>query len=202
MSLPLFILVSCKELPKDVEVEERRDLCQYDDPTIYRNGYSFWLGDQPLSWRQVNATKFRLLNYAAGQATEIAVGQVERGSILENVNRWIGEFGQEKLQDISGLEKTTMLDGNNAYVIDLRGAFQTKFGGMPVKKEGWAVTGILCKIAGGVIVTVKMMGPEEEVMTEKGNLINFAKSIRWNGLQKPKERSEQEPVNQKAEGGY
>ncbi len=201
MFLPLVMLVSCKELPKEVEIVERRELCQYDNPAVYRSSYSPWLGTQPLSWRMVSATEFRLLNYAAGEATQIAVGQVNGGGILANLNRWKREFDQEALENLDGLETFEMLDGRKAYVIQLKGTFQKKVSGMPVKVEGWAVTGVICDVFGGSLVTVKMMGPEEEVMAQQENLMNFAKSLRMNELQTPSERSKKEKTKVKAEGG-
>jgi hypothetical protein len=197
------MLVSCKELPKEVEVVERRELCQYDDPAVYRSSYSSWMGTQPLKWRKVSQTEFRLLNYAAGEATEIAVGQVNGGGILANLNRWKREFDQEVLANLDGLETIEMLDGKIAYVIQLRGTFQKKVSGMPVKAEGWGVTGVICDVSGGTLVTIKMMGPEEEVEAEQENLINFAKSLRLNTLQKPNERSTSDVTEDEAEeGGY
>jgi hypothetical protein len=202
MSIPLVMLVSCKELPKEVEIVEQRELCQYDDPAVYKSSYTSWIGSQPLSWRKISPTEFRRLNYAAGEATQIAVGE-SGGGVLPNLNRWIREFDQEVLENLDGLETFEMLDGRKAYVIQLRGTFQTKMSGMPVKKEGWAVTGIICDVYEGSLVTVKMMGPEAEVEAEQENLINFAKSLRLNTLQKPNERSETDVTKDEAEeGGY
>ncbi len=201
MVLPVVMLVSCKELPKEVEVVERRELCQYDDPSVYRSSYSSWKGSQPLKWRKINHTEFRLLNYAAGEATQIAVGQVNGGGILANLNRWKGEFDQEALENLDGLETFEMLDGRKAYVIQLRGTFKKKMSGMPVKAEDWGVTGVICDVSGGTLVTVKMMGPEEEVEAEQENLINFAKSLRLNTLQAPAETSKKDSTKDNAEGG-
>lgn len=200
------MLVSCKEQPKEVEVEARRELSQYDNPKVYKIGYETWAGTQPLSWRKVNRTNFRLLNYAAEEATEIAVGQVDAGGVLANVNRWIGEFEQEQLEDVNGLEKFEtfqMLGGRKAYLITLKGMFQKKMGGKAMKYEGWAMSGVICEIGGGSLVTVKMMGPEAEVDAQKENLIKFAKSLRINPLQTPNERSKKDKkADLKEEGGY
>ncbi len=201
MFLPLVMLVSCKELPKEVEVVERRELCQYDDLAVYKSSYSSWMGTQPLSWRKINHTEFRLLNYAVGEATQIAVGQVNGGGILANLNRWKREFDQEVLENLDGLETFEMLDGRKAYVIQLRGTYKTKMSGMPFKEEGWGVTGVICDVSGGSMVTVKMMGPEAEVEAEQENLINFAKSLRLNSLQAPSERSKKDTTKDNAEGG-
>jgi len=64
----------------------------------------------------VNRTEFRLLNYAVGNDTEVAVGQVEAGGVLANMNRWRGEFGLDGLVDLEGLEQIQMFGGLDAYV--------------------------------------------------------------------------------------
>ena len=79
------------------------------------------------------------------------------------MNRWKREFEQEVLEDVSGLETIEMFGGREAQVIQLRGTFQSKMAGMPVKPKGWAVTGIICDVSGGSLITIKMMGPEAEV---------------------------------------
>ncbi len=201
IAIVLVMFASCKELPDELEVVDRRELCQYDDPKVYKGSYSSWMGTQPLSWRRVNNTEFRLLNYAAREATEIAVGQVNGGDILANLNRWIREFDQEVLENLEGLETFEMLDGKKAYVVQLRGTFQKKMAGMPVKAEDWAVTGVICDVYEGSLVTVKMMGPIAEVEAEQENLINFAKSLRLNSLQTPSERSKKDDEKGESEGG-
>ncbi len=195
------LLASCEEVPDVVEVVERRELCQYDDPKVYRSGYSSWVGDQPLHWRRVNGTRYRLLNYAVGEATEVAVGQVNGGGVLANLNRWRGEFGEGALQSLDGLERFEMLEGREAYAIRLKGSFKKKVAGMPVKAEGWGVNGVICDVGGGVMVTIKMMGPEEEVDVEYENLIEFAKNLRFNYLQEPSERSKKNGSMDKSDGG-
>jgi hypothetical protein len=207
MSIPLLVLASCEKLPDEVEITERRELCQYDDPEVYKSSYTSWIGTQPLNWRRLSPTEFRLLNYAAGEATEIAVGQVNGGGVLANMNRWQREFEQEVLENLDSLETFEMLDGKKAYVIQLRGTFQKKMAGMPVKAEDWAVTGVICDVQGGTLVTIKMMGPIAEVEAEQENLIKFAKSLRLNKLQEPSERSKKDDVKDNAKdesdgGGY
>lgn len=196
------MMVSCKQLPKEMEVVERRDLCQYDDISVFKNNYESLVGTQPLDWRRVNRTEFRILNYAARESTQIAVGQVDGGGVLGNLNRWKREFEQEVLEDVSGLETITMFGVREAQVIQLRGTFQKKMSGMPVKAEGWAVTGIICDVFGGSLITIKMMGPEDEVEAQQENLMNFAKSLGINDLQKPSERSKKDSKVDTTEGGY
>lgn len=194
--------LSCKQLPKEMEVVERRELCQYDDVSVFKNNYESLVGTQPLEWRRVNRTEFRILNYAVGGSTEVAVGQVDGGGVLANMNRWKREFELEVLKDVSGLETIEMFGGREAQVIQLKGTFQKKMAGMPMKAEGWAVTGIICDVGGGSLVTIKMMGPEAEVVDQQGNLMKFAETLRINDLQTPDERSKKDAKVEKTEGGY
>lgn len=197
------VLVSCKKIPQEVEITEQRELTQYDDPTVFKSSYDVVIAKkQPLEWRRVSGTEFRLLNYAAGSATEIAVGRVGAGGLLANFNRWEREYGAEDvMQDISGLKKVTMLE-RDASMIQLKGEFQRKVGGMPVKFEGWATTGVICDIGGGVLVTVKMMGPEEEVAAQHNNFMEFLQDLRVNSMQEPSERSKKGLKIEEIESGY
>jgi len=68
--------------------------------------------------------------------------------------------------------------------------------------EAAAVTGVICDIGDGALITVKMMGPEDEVMAEQDNLMRFSESIRMNTLQEPSERSKQGADVNKTKGGY
>lgn len=200
--LLITMLISCKDQPKEVEITERRELTQYDNPSVYRSGYEKWAPTQPLEWRRIARTKFRQLNYAAGEATQIAVGQ-SNGGVLANLNRWRGEFSQDALENLDDVESFEMLGKQKAYVVKLKGTYQTKMGGRTVNAENWAVTGVICDLFGGSVLTIKMMGPEAEVMAEQENLMKFAKSMRINKLQTPSERSKEnkkEEVNK--EGSY
>ncbi|MGJ8656878.1 MAG: hypothetical protein ACSHX6_10555 [Akkermansiaceae bacterium] len=169
---------------------------------MFKNNYESLVGTQPLEWRRVNRTEFRILNYAVGGSTEVAVGQVDGGGVLANMNRWKREFELEVLKDVSGLETIEMFGGREAQVIQLKGTFQKKMAGMPMKAEGWAVTGIICDVGGGSLVTIKMMGPEAEVVDQQGNLMKFAETLRINDLQTPDERSKKDAKVEKTEGGY
>ncbi len=196
-------LVSCKRMPKEVEITEQRELTQYDDPTVYKSIYDVVIAKkQPLDWRRVSGTEFRLLNYAAGESTEIAVGRVGAGGLLANFNRWEREYGTEDvITDISGLKKVMLLE-REASMIQLNGEFQKKLGGMPVKYQGWATTGVICDVGGGVLVTVKMMGPEEEVAAQHENFMEFLKNIKINPMQEPSERSKKGLKIEEVKSGY
>ena len=198
-------LVSCKDIPKEVEISEQRELTQYDDPTVFKTGYDVIIAKkQPLEWRRVSGTEFRLLNYAAGESTEIAVGRVGAGGLLANFNRWEREYGvsnEDVMTDLSRLKRVTLL-GRDAYMIELKGFFQRKVAGQAMKFEGWATTGVICDVGGGVLVTVKMMGPEEEVASQQDNFMNFLKDLKINTMQEPSERSKEGLEVEEIESGY
>jgi len=197
------ILISCKEVPKEVEITEQRELTQYDDPSVFKSSYDLLIAkQQPLEWRRVNSTEFRLLNYAAGESTEIAVGRVGAGGVLPNFNRWEREYGvKDVLTNLTSLKKVIVLD-RGGYMIQLKGEFQRKLAGKPIKYEGWATTGVICDVGGGVLITVKMMGPEEEVVAQQKNFMDFLQNLKINTMQEPSERSKQGLKIDDVESGY
>ena len=199
------VLVSCKELPKEVEITEQRELTQYDDPTVFKTGYDRIIAKtQPLEWRRVNGTEFRVLNYAAGESTEIAVGIVGAGGLLANFNRWEREYGaqnEEVMTSLSGLQRVIMM-GREAYMIQLKGFFQKKVAGQLMKFEGWSTTGVICDVGEGVLVTVKMMGPEAEVVAQQDNFMDFLQNLKINPIQEPSERSKKGLKIEEVKSGY
>ena len=197
------LLASCNKAPKEVEITEQRELTQYDDPSVFKNGYNVIIAKkQPLEWRRVSGTEFRLLNYAAGEATEIAVGRVGAGGLLANFNRWEREYGiQEVATHFSNFKKVILLE-RGGYMINLKGEFQKRLGGQSVKYEGWATTGVIADVGGGVLITVKMMGPEEEVAAQQQNFLSFLQNLEINEAQKPSERSKNGLKIEDVKSGY
>jgi hypothetical protein len=62
-------------------------------------------GDTPEGWLALPASQFRLLNYRFGES---GLGEVwvslSAGTVLDNVNRWLGQFNAAKL-DPAGLDQ-------------------------------------------------------------------------------------------------
>lgn len=176
--------VSCKErFSREVEITEPRELCAFDTNELQRPQTNSFTTIQPLSWRRVAMTDFRLLNYRAGKSTEIAVGTAS-GSPNANIDRWYKQFKADPPADIAPL-KTSPVIGAESYLVDLGGEFSTNMGGVAVQQDDWAVFGIITVLGPKDILTIKMTGPASEVAAEKDNLLEFAKNLGFIAPEKP-----------------
>lgn len=133
-------------------------------------------GVTPAGWLALPASQFRLLNYRFGES---GMGEVwvslSAGSVLENVNRWLGQFGAQPL-DAAGMEKlrsVPIADTTGAWV-EAEGEYASGMGAPP--KPGFALAGVVTSLK-GQILTVKMVGPKAEVAAARPILENFAKSL-------------------------
>ncbi len=133
--------------------------------------------DTPADWKALPATEFRLLNYRLGPSggTECWVS-VSSGSVLENANRWLRQFGAEPI-DEEGLEKlpTAPILGVRGAVVKAKGPYNDRMGGEP--KPGQGLAGIIAE-AGGETITVKMVGPASEVYFNEKAMEGLAASLR------------------------
>ena len=169
-------VISCKDkYPREVEISEPRELCAFDHNELQRPQTNSFTTVQPLSWRRVAMTEFRLLNYRAGESTEIAVGTAS-GTPKANIDRWYRQFKADPLSDISSL-KTDPVLGAESYLVDLKGEFAANMGGVAVKQKDWAIIGIITVLGPQDILTIKMTGPAKEVAAEKENFLQFAKEL-------------------------
>ena len=134
-------------------------------------------GDTPAGWLVLPASQFRLLNYRFGES---GMGEVwvslAQGSVLDNVNRWLKQFGAEPV-DAAGLEKlpAMTLAGATGKWVTAAGDYAGGMGAPP--KPGFALAGVIASV-GGQILTLKMVGPQAEVEAAKPVLESFAKSLR------------------------
>lgn len=129
------------------------------------------------NWVARPASQFRLLNYGFGVSGtgEVYVSR-SQGSVLDNVNRWRKQFQQADLtaQELAALPKATML-GAEAVLVEAEGRYASGMGKEPV--DGFALAGWVAKI-GTDIITIKMVGPKDEVAAEKENLHRYAQSLK------------------------
>ena len=134
-------------------------------------------GDTPDGWLALPASQFRLLNYRFGDS---GMGEVwvslANGTVLDNTNRWLGQFGAEKL-DTAGLEKlpAVTIAGTTGKWVEATGDYVGGMGADP--KPGFALAGAITTV-NGQILTLKMVGPKVEVESAKSVLESFAKSLR------------------------
>lgn len=131
----------------------------------------------PEGWLAQPASQFRLLNYRFG---ETGMGEVwvsiASGTVLDNVNRWLRQFGAEAV-DEAGLAKlpAMTLAGAPGVWVSAAGDYAGGMGAPP--KPGFALAGVVAE-AGGRILTVKMIGPKAEVEAAKPVLENYIRSVR------------------------
>jgi hypothetical protein len=179
------LIVSCKKTPLEVTSTEKRGLTTKDQEVkLFANSdeqfrgsvASPFKGSPPQNWLSRPASQFRLLNYAFGESGsgEVYVSR-SQGSVLDNVNRWRKQFALPDLtaQEIAALPTETML-GSQAVFIEAQGRYASGMGKEPV--DGFALAGMVAKV-GDDIITIKMVGPVDEVEREKENLHNYAKSL-------------------------
>lgn len=134
-------------------------------------------GDAPQNWLALPAKQFRELNYRFGDSGlgEVYVS-ITGGSILENVNRWLKQFGAEEMsaEDLVAAEKVTMAGGQGVWV-EASGTYGAGMGGAD-EKPGYGLAGVIA-VVDGKLVTLKMVGPDDEVEVEKEALKAFAGSM-------------------------
>ena len=183
--LAVLPLVSSCEEKRELVIDETRQLTTKDTPPKldatsdqrFRNAKpSPVKAATPDGWLAMPASQFRLLNYRFGQsgAGEVWVS-ISAGSVLDNVNRWLAQFGSQAL-DPAGLEKLRRVPiaGHQGVWVEAAGEYASGMGAPP--KPDSALAGVVAEI-NGRIITVKMVGPQSDVQAAKTTLENFAKSL-------------------------
>jgi hypothetical protein len=143
----------------------------------------------PEGWLEMETSEFRQVNMQpAGDPELQCYMSVVRGSLMDNLNRWRGQFG---LGDLTQAEidelPDALLFALPAKVVDLDGNF-TGMGGEPQ-----ANTGMLGMImpAAQVTVTVKMTGPAAKVAAQTENFYAFCASLGWGETSTPPASSQE-----------
>ncbi|MCU0751945.1 MAG: hypothetical protein MUF86_17380 [Akkermansiaceae bacterium] len=175
---------SCREKPEVVVTETRQMTTRDKAPRLFATSDQRFRdakpspvrGRAPEHWLAVPATQFRLLNYRFGASGQGEVWvTLAAGSVLENVNRWLGQFGTPPIDAaaLDGLRKIPLAGGSGVWV-EAAGEYASGMGAPP--KPGFALAGVVASI-NGEILTVKMVGPKAEVEEARADLENFAKSV-------------------------
>jgi len=185
LGIVLFLCVSCKKPPEKMEVTETRRLSTKDqaiklfassDERFRDAKPSPVKGKAPQNWLALPASQFRELNYRFGKSgTGEVYVTLASGSVADNANRWFGQFGRPKLSpaEIDALAKLPIA-GTQGVWIEAKGEYGSGMGGG--SKPGYGLAGVIAQI-GETILTLKMVGPEAEVETEKEALKAFAASL-------------------------
>jgi len=178
-------LPACRKPPAEVTVSETRvettrdgttKLGATSDERFRDTRPSPVKGATPEGWLALPATQMRLLNYRFGTsgAGEVWVS-ISSGSVLDNVNRWLGQFGATKI-DSKGLGdlRQVPLAGIPGVWVEAQGDYA---GGMGAAgKPDYALAGVVAQ-SQGRIITVKMVGPKDEVAAAKSTLEAFSRSL-------------------------
>lgn len=129
----------------------------------------------PDGWTELPGNAFRLLNYSFGNGGEVSVS-MSRGGVVDNVNRWMGQFGSPAI-DAAGmaeLEKASVV-GFEGVWLKAAGDYAPGMGRPSV--TDYALRGIVAE-KGGDIFTVKMVGAAAEVAAEEANLRAFVEGLK------------------------
>ncbi len=179
------VFVGCEDKSEVVVTETRRATTKDESPKLFatpderfRNARpSPVQAETPEGWREVPSSEFRLLNYRFG---ETGLGEVwvslSAGSVLDNVNRWLGQFGAAPLTaaQLAELRAVPIADTTGVWV-EAEGEYASGMGAPP--KPGYALAGVIAE-SDGQILTAKMVGPRAEVESAKEQLETFARSLR------------------------
>ncbi len=129
----------------------------------------------PDAWRPMESSAFRIKNYQFGTAGEVYLS-VSSGAVLDNVNRWLGQFNQPNI-NASALAQLPTVDflGTKAYWIQADGTFA---GGMgKAQADNYSLRGVMAEV-NGAIVTVKMIGPTSEVKEQEEALRSYVGTVK------------------------
>lgn len=134
-------------------------------------------GDLPDGWHELPGTEMRLLNYRFGASGDGEVWvSVSSGTVLDNVNRWLRQYDAPAV-DASGLAKmrTVPVLGGTGVWVEAEGDYAAGMGA--ASKPGYGLAGVVAQ-AGQQILTVKMVGPAEEVKASRPALERYVTSLR------------------------
>jgi hypothetical protein len=194
LSAGLLLLSSCDKKSvafEDMTVTETRRITTADekvklfatsDERFRDTKPSPVLADLPDGWRTAAPTQFRNLNYRFGESGKgEAWVSLVGGSVLDNVNRWLGEFGQKPI-DQAGLDSLEHADaaGGHGVWITAEGTYSGAMGAEP--QSDFALAGAVVSL-NGQILTVKMVGPKDEVASAKPQLKQLVASLRLAGTE-------------------
>ena len=168
-----------------MQVEDTRPLTTKDsDPKLFATSDERFRNAQPApvkgtppeSWLVLPPAQFRELNYRFGASgTGEVYVTLASGSVADNVNRWRRQFGMEALTpDEMDATQRTPIAGSEGLWVEAAGEYASGMGAPP--KPGYGLAGVIAQV-GDRILTVKMVGPEAEVESEKPALKAFAASL-------------------------
>ena len=186
-------LTGCKK-EKEVTVTETRPLTTFDvPPKLFATSNERFRDEKPSpvtattpqGWLEQPGSQFRTLNYRFGQSgAGEAYVTIAMGSVLDNVNRWLKQFNVAPL-DVAGIEKLrhVMISGGEGVWVQAEGTYDSGMAmGGAEPKTGYALEGVIAMVDGKTL-TVKMVGPKEEVAEAKAALETYITTVRLTGAE-------------------
>jgi hypothetical protein len=182
--LGIVLLNGCRE-EAEVTVRETRPLSTRDaPPRLFATSDERFSnarpspvkGETPSGWTALPGNEFRLLNYRFGPS---GTGEVwvstAAGTVRENVNRWLRQFGAPPLDEAGFKALPTLpLLGTTGVLVKAEGEYVSGMGQPP--QPGFGLSGVVTEFQ-GQILTVKMVGPAAEVRFGQPALEAFAKGL-------------------------
>lgn len=182
---PVIFLSGCEDKRTEVTVTETRQPTTRDgSPKLNATSDERFRDAKPSpvkaptpeGWLVLPASQFRILNYRFGES---GMGEVwvslSSGTVLDNVNRWLNQFGAEALNE-EGLKKlpAVSIAGTTGKWVTAEGDYASGMGAP--QKPGFGLAGVVTQLK-GQILTVKMVGPKDEVAKSKAVLESYARSL-------------------------
>lgn len=179
-------MVGCDE-PAEVVVAETRPVTTKDSPPFldatsdqrFRNAKPAPVtGDAPDHWLELPASQFRDLNFRFGESGfgEVYV-TIAAGSELDNVNRWLEQFGAKNVlpAELAAMRRVPMADALGVWVV-AEGSYVSGMGSPA--RDGYGLAGVILEHRGRTL-TLKMVGPANEVREQHGALEAFAATLKF-----------------------
>ena len=164
------IFTSCHESEPSIDVTDTRRL------TLFDKKFPGNLIDlPPLGWRTIPPTQFRNFNFVAGpdDSVEIFLG-TSSGTILDNANRWLKQFGLSPVTDEAQFGTIEVL-GKPAALVEAEGTFNPGMGAEG--GENYALVGMI-RSSTDQLITLKMVGPASEVAALRDEFITYCETLR------------------------
>jgi len=179
-------LTGCKEAPDRMLVEETRRVTLKDaEPKMFATSDERFndakpspvQGNPPANWLERPGDQIRLLNYAFGGSGlgEVYVS-ISSGGVMNNANRWLKQFGADPMtaEAFEAMEKIPVAGVEGVWV-QVEGEYGSGMGADA--KPGYGLAGVIAEVD-GQILTVKMIGPKNEVDAEKPALRAYIGTLR------------------------
>jgi hypothetical protein len=179
------LLFSCEEKMEITVTETRQPSTRDTSPKLFATSDERFRdakpspvkGETPEGWLVLPPTQMRILNYRFGSTGNGEVWvSLSQGTVLDNVNRWLKQFGAAAADEAAMAKLPTVsLAGAPGVFVVAEGNYEGGMGSPP--KPGSALAGVVAPI-NGQILTVKMVGPKEDVAAARPALDRFIQSLR------------------------